>query len=85
MNTLIIVKMSKIKYEDWKSKFDEDNEIQSKMMKNTIVGRVNENTAMICTEVFNPDMVAEFMHSDEFKNMEEDLGLSHEVYQLTKN
>ena len=57
MNTLIIVKMSKIKYEDWKSKFDKDYEIQSKMMKNTIVGRVNENIAMICTEVFNPDIV----------------------------
>ena len=55
------------------------------MMRNTIVGKVDDETAMISTEVFNPDMVAKFMSSDEFKQMEKELGLSHEVYQLTKN
>jgi len=35
--------------------------------------------------VFNPEMVGEFMTSDEFKNMEKEMGLSHEVFQLTKN
>tara|TARA_B100001027_G_scaffold151585_1_gene106396 strand:- start:133 stop:300 length:168 start_codon:yes stop_codon:yes gene_type:complete len=55
------------------------------MMRNTIVDKVDHNTAMISTEVFNPDMVGQFMLSDEFKQMEKELGLSHEVYQLTKN
>ena len=30
-------------------------------------------------------MVGQFMSSDEFKQMEKELGLSPEVYQLTKN
>ena len=55
------------------------------MMRNTIVGKVDDETAMISTEVFNPDMVGQFMSSDEFKQMEKELGLSPEVYQLTKN
>ena len=55
------------------------------MMRNTIVGKVDDTTAMISTEVFNPELVGEFMTSDEFKNMEKELGLSHEVFQLTKN
>ena len=55
------------------------------MMRNTIVGKVDNSTAMISTEVFNPEMVEEFMTSDEFKNMEKEMGLSHEVFQLTKN
>ena len=50
-----------------------------------VVGKVDDNTAMISTEVFNPDMVGQFMSSDEFKQMEKELGLSHEVYQLSKN
>ena len=54
------------------------------MMKNTLVGRVDENTAMISTEVFDQEMVGQFMTSDEFKKMEQELGLSHEVYQLSK-
>ena len=85
MNTFIIVKIKNTTYDEWKKKFDADAEVQSQMMKNTIVGKVDDNTAMISTEVFNPQMIGEFMSSDEFKKMEEELGLSHEVYQLTKN
>ena len=85
MNTLIIVKMKNTTYDNWKKKFDDDADVQSKMMRNTIVGKVDDTTAMISTEVFNPEMVGEFMTSDEFKNMEKDLGLSHEIFQLTKN
>jgi len=85
MNTFIIVKIKNTTYDEWKEKFDADAEVQSQMMKNTIIGKVDDNTAMISTEVFNPQMIGEFMSSDEFKQMEEELGLSHEVYQLTKN
>jgi len=85
MNTHIIVKIKNTTYDEWKKKFDLDAEVQSQMMKNTIVGKVDNNTAMISTEVFDPDMVEQFMSSDEFKQMEKSLGLSHEVYHLTKN
>tara|TARA_B100000941_G_C28167909_1_gene380692 strand:+ start:173 stop:307 length:135 start_codon:yes stop_codon:yes gene_type:complete len=44
------------------------------MMKNTIVGKVDDNTAIINTEVFNLNMVEQFMSSDEFKQMELSLG-----------
>ena len=84
MNTLIIAKMSKVTFDDWKVKFDEDAEVQSKMMRNTRVGKVDNNTAMVLTEVFNPEMVQEFMNSEDFKNMETNLGLSDEVYKVEK-
>ena len=84
MNTLIIVKMQKITFQDWKKKFDEDSEIQSKMMKKTIVGKVDDKTAMISTEVINKDLVEEFMNSEDFKKMETNLGLHHDVYGLIK-
>ena len=85
MNIHIIVKIKNTTYDEWKKKFDEDSEVQSQMMRNTIVGKVDDNTAMISTEVFNPELVGQFMSSDEFKQMEQELGLSHDVYQLTKN
>ena len=84
MNTLIIAKMTKVTYDAWKIKFDEDSEVQSKMMRNTTVGKVDDNTALVLTEVFNPEMVQEFMNSDDFKEMEANLGLSHEVYKVEK-
>ena len=66
-------------------KFNSDAEVQSQMMKNTIVSKVDDETAMFTTEVFKLNMVGQFISSDEFKQMEKELGLSHEVYQLTKN
>jgi hypothetical protein len=84
MNTLILVKISNVTYDEWKKKFDSDSEAHSKMMRNTLVGKVDEKTAMISTEIFDQEMVGQFMTSDEFKKMEKELGLSHEVYQLTK-
>ena len=77
MNTLIIVKIKNTTYDEWRKKFDADAEVQSQMMKNTIVGKVDDNTAMISTEVFNPEMIGQFMSSKEFKEMEQELGLSH--------
>ena len=84
MNTLILVKISNVTYDEWKKKFDSDSDAHSKMMRNTLVGKVDEKTAMISTEIFDQEMVGQFMTSDEFKKMEQELGLSHEVYQLTK-
>ena len=84
MNTLILVKISNVTYDEWKKKFDSDSEAHSKMMRNTLVGKVDEKTAMISTEIFDQEMVGQFMTSDEFKKMEQELGLSHEVYQMTK-
>ena len=84
MNTFILVKISNVTYDEWKKKFDSDSEAHSKMMRNTLVGKVDEKTAMISTEIFDQEMVGQFMTSDEFKKMEQELGLSHEVYQLTK-
>ena len=69
MNTLIIVKIKNTTYYEWKKKFDSDAEVQSQMMRNTIVGKVDDETAMISTEVFNPQMIGEFMSSDEFKQL----------------
>ena len=73
MNTLIIVKIKNTTYDEWKKKFDADAEVQSQMMRNTIVGKVDDNTAMISTEVFNPDIVGQFMSSDEFRQMGKNL------------
>ena len=84
MNKLILVKISNVTYHEWKKKFDSDSEAHSKMMRNTLVGKVDEKTAMISTEIFDQEMVGQFMTSDEFKEMEQELGLLHEVYQLKK-
>ena len=62
MNTLIIVKIKNTTYDEWKKKFDSDAEVQSQMMRNTIVGKVDDNTAMISTEVLTPTWLDNLCH-----------------------
>ena len=64
--------------------FDLDAEVQSQIMRNTILGKLDDNTSMIRTEVYNFKMIGQFMAFGEFRQMEQSLGLSHEVYQLTR-
>ena len=46
MDTLIIAKFS-CSYEEWKSVYDGDLELRKQFMKDDIVGKVDERTAMI--------------------------------------
>ena len=46
LNTMIVVKMKKTKYTEWKKIFDEDAEKQAKFMRDALVGKVDENTAL---------------------------------------
>ena len=84
MNTHIIVKMAHISYADWKREFDADKEIHSQFMRNTLVGKVDDNTALISTEVYNPEPMQAFMDSQDFMNMEAKLGLTHTVFSLAE-
>lgn len=82
MNTLIICKMKKINFQAWKLLFDSDREIHEKMMKNTMIGMVDDYTGIIVTEVTNHIMLSQFMNSDDFKDMEKTFGITHEIYRL---
>ena len=53
-------------------------------MRNTLVGKVDDNTAMISTEVFNPEPMQAFMNSQDFKDMEAELSLTHSVFSLAE-
>ena len=54
MNTLIIVKIENTTYDEWKKKFDADAEVQSQMMRNTIVGKVDDLSLIHISEPTRP-------------------------------
>ena len=53
LNTTIVVKMKKTNFSEWKKIFDEHAEKQAKFMKDTLVGHVDENTAVVTSDVFD--------------------------------
>ena len=84
INTMFIVSMSNCTFDEWKKVFDADAdaERQSQMMRDIIVGKVDDHTAIVSADVFAPEKVQEFMSDPEFKKMEEEMGLEHSVYLL---
>ena len=62
--------------------FDADAEMQAEFMRETIVGKVYEQTAIVSADVFAPEKMQQLMSATEFKQLEEEMGLEHAVYFL---
>ena len=74
--------MKNCTYDDWKKAFDADAEMQAEFMRETIVGKVDEQTAIVSADVFAPEKMQQLMSAPEFKQLEEEMGLEHSVYFL---
>ena len=44
---MVIVKMNNCTYDEWKKVFDERSESDAEFMRDAIVGKVDNNTAMV--------------------------------------
>jgi len=69
-------------YDKWKSIYDGDIQLRKQFMKDDIIGKVDENTAMFKATITDPAKMGEIMS----KRMEEigpKLGLNHDFYSIT--
>ena len=82
-NLLMIAKFTKpgFTYSMWRAAFDSDAQAQSAFWRGTIVGQVDEKTAMISTEVIDSAAMAKFLQANGPRFA--DLGVEHEVYSMT--
>ena len=66
LNTMIVVKMKKTNFSEWKKLFDGDAENRAKFARDTLVGKVDENTAIGVAEGESAtcaDIIEEFCNS----------------------
>ena len=83
MNLTIIVRMAKTDFDTWYAIFQGDADAQAAFMRNTIVGRVDDHTAIVTTEVTDMAVMGAFMSDPRMAELEAEMGLSHEVYNMT--
>ena len=81
MEMLIIAKFT-CSYNEWKTIYDGDLELRQQFMKDDLVGKVNENTAMIKATIIDPEKMEKIM-SERIPEIASKLGLEHEMYTLT--
>ena len=82
LNTMLVVKMTKSNYTEWKKLFDEDAEKQKKFMKDTLVGKIDENTAIVTADIFDPEGMQTHISDPEQSKIFEEMGIEHTVYML---
>ena len=70
-------------YNDWKSVYDGDLELRKTFMKDDLVGKVDENTAMIKATITDPEKMEKVM-AERIPQIAPKLGLEHDMYTLTK-
>ena len=69
-------------YDEWKSIYDGDIQLRKQFMKDDIIGKVDENTAMFKATITDPVKMGEVM-SVRMEEIGPKLGLTHEFYSIT--
>ena len=82
LNTMIVVKITKTNYTEWKKLFDGDAEMRSKFMRDALVGKVDENTAIVTADIFDPEGMKQALSDPELGKSFEEMGIEHTIYML---
>ena len=82
LNTMIVVKMTKTNYTEWKKLFDGNAEMRSKFMRDALVGKVDENTAVVTADIFDPEGMKQTLSDPELGKIIEEMGIEHTIYML---
>ena len=82
LNTMIVVKMKKTNFSEWKKLFDGDAENRAKFARDTLVGKVDENTAIVTADIFDPEGMKQTLSDPELGKSFEEMGIEHTIYML---
>ena len=62
--------------------FDGDAEMRSKFMRDALVGKVDENTAIVTADIFDPEGMKQALSDPELGKSFEEMGIEHTIYML---
>ena len=82
LNTMIVVNMKKTNFSEWKKLFDGDAEMRSKFMRDALVGKVDENTAVVTADIFDPEGMKQALSGPEVDKLLKEMGIEHTIYML---
>jgi len=62
--------------------FDIDAENRAKFMRDALVGKVDENTAVVTADIFDPEGMKQALSDLELGKRLEEMGIEHTIYML---
>ena len=79
---MIVVKMKKTNFSEWKKLFDGDAENRANFARDTLVGKVDENTAVVTADIFDPEGMKQALSDHEMDKRLEEMGVERTMYML---
>ena len=82
MNTMVMIESSNGTFDEWKKGFDALEEQRLQFSTDAKVGKVDEHTAIVVVDVFDPAGMMAMFNSDAAKKMAEEMGVVRTPYKL---
>ena len=77
----MVARFKNVSYEEWRAIYDGDADLRSEIMEDDIVEKVDEHTATLKFTVTD-EIRMENVMAKRIPEIEESLGLSHDIYSL---
>ena len=82
MNTLVLIKIGNGTFDQWKKGFDDLAHMREKFSRDAMVGKVDDHTALVAVDVFDPAGMMEMFNSDESKKIATEMGVERIPFKL---
>ncbi len=82
MNTMVMIKINNGNYDQWKEFFDQTADMRTSFGNDFLVGKVDDHTAIVVADVFDPAGMQAAFNSDFAKKSAEELGVVRTPYKV---
>ena len=82
MNTMVMIEINNGTYDEWKKSFDELADMRQQFSRNAKVGKVDDHTAIVVVDVFDPAGMMAMFNSDEAKKMAKEIGVVRTPFKI---
>ncbi len=82
MNTMVMIEISNGTFDEWKKGFDALEDQRLQFSRDAKVGKVDDHTAIVVVDVFDPTGMMAMFNSDAAKKMAEEMGVVRTPYKL---
>ena len=74
---MAVIKFNKCTFDEWKKEMEEDTEMDGLFMKDVMIAKVDDNTAIMCADVFDRELQKTMLSDPAFIEMSEMMGIEH--------
>ena len=82
INPMFVLKFNKCTFDEWKHEMDEEAEKDGLFMKDVMIGKVDDHTAIMCADVFDRELQKTMLSDPAFLEIHEQMGIEFTEYEL---